>query len=80
MSNVLGSGLSSVVVRGDAQVAYKQSIKKKSCGGKVLTYIGEDAVTLLTNAALETEGQVVAADHDAAAKALLKWLNIWLDA
>lgn len=49
-------------------------------GGKVMTYVGEDAVSLLTNAALETEGQVVAADHDAAAKALLKWLHIWLDA
>lgn len=45
-----------------------------------MTYIGEDAVALLTNAALETEGQIVATDHDAAAKSLLKWLDIGLDA
>lgn len=45
-----------------------------------MTYVGEDAVALLANAALETEGQVVAADHDTTAKTLLKWLHIWLDA
>lgn len=45
-----------------------------------MTYIGEDAVTLLTNAALETEGQVVAADHNSSAKTLLEWLHVWLDA
>lgn len=45
-----------------------------------MTYIGEDAVTLLTNAALETEGQVVAADHYAPAKTLLERLNVWLNA
>lgn len=49
-------------------------------GSKVITYVGEDAVALLTNAALETEGQVVTADHDTAAEALLKRLHVWLDA
>lgn len=47
---------------------------------KVMTYVGEDAVALLTNAALQTEGQVVAADDDASAKTLLKRFHIWLDA
>lgn len=45
-----------------------------------MTYIGEDAVALLADAALETEGQVVAADHNTTAVTLLKWLHIWLDA
>lgn len=49
-------------------------------GRKRMTYIGEDAVTLLTNAALETEGQVVATDHYAATETLLERLNVWLDA
>lgn len=44
------------------------------------TYIGEDAVTLLTNAALQAKSQVVTADHDAAAEALLKRLHVWFDA
>lgn len=47
---------------------------------KWLTYIGEDAVTLVTNASLQAEGQVMAADHDASAKALLKRLHVRLDA
>lgn len=45
-----------------------------------LTYICEDAVTLVANASLQTEGQVVAADHDAAAEALLERLHVRLDA
>ena len=45
-----------------------------------MTYIGEDAVALLADTALETEGQVVAADHDTTAITLLKRLHIWLDA
>lgn len=47
---------------------------------KQLTYIGKDAVPLLANTSLQTEGQVVAADHDAAAEALLKRLHVRLDA
>lgn len=47
---------------------------------KWLTYIGEDAVALVANASLQTEGQVMAADHDAAAEALLKRLHVRLDA
>lgn len=43
-----------------------------------MTYIGEDAVTLLTDAALETEGQVMATDHNATTKTLLKRLHVWL--
>lgn len=49
-------------------------------GNKQLTYIGKDTVSLLANTSLQTEGQVVAADHDAAAKALLKRLHVRLDA
>lgn len=49
-------------------------------GNKWLTYIGEDAVALVAHTSLQTEGQVMAADHDAAAKALLKRLHIRLDA
>lgn len=49
-------------------------------GNKWLTYIGEDAVAFVANTSLQTEGQVMAADHDAAAKALLKWLHVRLDA
>lgn len=45
-----------------------------------MTYVGEDAVTLLAYAALKTEGQVMAADHNSTAKTLLEWLHIWLDA
>lgn len=45
-----------------------------------MTYIGEDAVALLAHTSLETEGQVVAADHDAAAETFLERLHIWLDA
>lgn len=60
--------------------SYKQNLKIFFYRSKVMTYIGEDAIALLTNAALETEGQVVAADHDTTAKALLKWLHVWLDA
>lgn len=45
-----------------------------------MAYVGEDAIALLADAALQTEGQVMAADHDTPAKALLKWLHIWLDA
>lgn len=47
---------------------------------KCLTYIGEDAVALVANASLQTEGQVMAADHDAAAKTLFKRLHVWFDA
>lgn len=46
---------------------------------KWLTYIGEDGVALVANASLQTEGQVMAADHDAAAEALLKRLHIRFD-
>lgn len=45
----------------------------------MVTYIGEDAVPLLTDAALQTEGQVVAANHDTTAETLLERLHIWLD-
>lgn len=47
---------------------------------KVMTYVGEDTITLLANASLEAEGEVVAADHNTAAKTLLKRLHVWLDA
>lgn len=50
--------------------------KKKK---RKLPYIGEDAVAFVAHASLQTEGQVMAADHDAAAEALLKRLHIWLD-
>lgn len=50
------------------------------CGGRKMTYIGENTVTLLADAALETEGQVMATDHYAPAEALLERLHIWLDA
>lgn len=46
----------------------------------MLTYICKDAVALLADAPLEAEGEVMAADHDTASKALLKRLHIWLDA
>lgn len=49
-------------------------------GNRWLTYIGEDAVALVANTSLQTEGQVMAADHNAAAKALLKRLHVRLDA
>lgn len=45
-----------------------------------MTYIGKDTIALLANTTLETEGQVVAADHDTTAKTLLKWLHVWFDA
>ena len=43
-----------------------------------MAYIGEDAVGLLINAALQIECEVMAADHDASAKALLERLHVWL--
>lgn len=43
------------------------------------SYVGQDAVTLLAHASLETEGQVVAADHDASPKAILKRLHVGLN-
>lgn len=46
----------------------------------MLTYVREDAIALLTDAPLEAEGEVVAADHDAASEALLEWLHVWLNA
>lgn len=46
----------------------------------MMTYIGEDTIALLANATLETEGQIVTADHDATSKTLLKWFHVWLDA
>lgn len=46
----------------------------------VVTYVGEDAVALFADAALQTEGQVVAADHDSPAEAFLKGLHVQLDA
>lgn len=67
----------------EACVFWKLELHKKLCFGsrnKVMPYIGEDAVTLLINAALKTEGQVVTTDNDAPTKTLLKWLHIWLDA
>ena len=45
-----------------------------------MTYVGEDAVALLADAALEAEGQVVAADHDTPAEAFLERLHVRLDA
>lgn len=45
-----------------------------------LTYIGEDAIAFLADTPLETEGQVVAADHNTTAKTLLERLHVWLDA
>lgn len=45
-----------------------------------VTYVGEDPVPLLADTALQAEGQVVAADRDAPAEALLKRLNVRLDA
>lgn len=42
-------------------------------------YIGGSAVGLLINAALQTEGEVVAADHYPPAKSLLKRLHLWLN-
>lgn len=42
-------------------------------------YICQDAVVLLTDAALQAEGQVMAADHDTAAKSFLEGLHVWLD-
>lgn len=47
---------------------------------KTVTYVGEDTIGLLVNAALQAEGEVVAADHDAAAETLLEGLHVWLDA
>lgn len=47
---------------------------------KTVTYVGEDTIGLLVNAALQAEGEVVAADHDAAAETLLERLHVWLDA
>lgn len=58
----------------------KQSNMNLLFGNQQLTYIGKDTVPLLADTSLQTEGQVVAADHDAAAKALLKRLHIRLDA
>lgn len=46
----------------------------------MLTYVCEDAIALLADAPLEAEGEVVAADHDAASEALLERLHVWLDA
>lgn len=46
----------------------------------MLTYVREDAIALLADAPLEAEGEVVAADHDAASEALLERLHVWLDA
>lgn len=44
-----------------------------------ISYVSKDAVALLADASLEAEGEVVAADHDAAPKALLEWLHVRLD-
>lgn len=46
----------------------------------MLTYVREDAIAPLADAPLEAEGEVVAADHDAASEALLERLHVWLDA
>lgn len=46
----------------------------------MLTYVREDAIALLADAPLEAEGEVMAADHDAASEALLKRFHVWLDA
>lgn len=43
------------------------------------SYVGKDAVALLADASLEAEGEVVAADHDAAPKALLERLHVRLN-
>lgn len=58
----------------------KQSNVNLLFGNQQLTYIGKDTIPLLADTSLQTEGQVVAADHDAAAEALLKRLHVWLDA
>lgn len=44
-----------------------------------MTYIGKDTVALLIHAALQTEGEVVAADHYTSTKTLLEGLHVWLD-
>lgn len=45
-----------------------------------MTYIGEHTVALVVHAALQTEGEVVAADHYTAAETLLERLHVRLDA
>lgn len=47
---------------------------------KMIAYVRKDAVALLADASLEAEGEVVAADHDAAPKALLERLHVRLNA
>lgn len=46
---------------------------------KMIAYVRKDAVALLADASLEAEGEVVAADHDAAPKALLERLHVRLN-
>lgn len=45
----------------------------------MISYVGKDAITLLADTSLEAEGEVVAADHDAAPKALLERLHVRLN-
>lgn len=45
----------------------------------MMSYVGKDAVALLADTSLEAEAEVVAADHDAAPKALLQWLHVRLN-
>ena len=44
------------------------------------SYVGEDPIVLLADAALQGEGQVVAADNHATAEPLLERLHVRLDA
>lgn len=46
---------------------------------KMISYVGKDAVALLADASLEVEGEIMAADHDPAPKALLERLHVRLN-